>query len=75
MMGVTYCFRKEDHVVIVMPYMEHQAIVVCTLSHISFFEAFGYCFLLIFAHNSLSIFLDVLFLCFLKCKLKRLNQS
>lgn len=32
-MGVTYCFRKEDHVVIVMPYMEHQAIVVCTCSH------------------------------------------
>ncbi|XP_043988987.1 cell division cycle 7-related protein kinase isoform X3 [Gambusia affinis] len=26
-MGVTYCFRKEDHVVIVMPYMEHQPIV------------------------------------------------
>ncbi|XP_044223766.1 cell division cycle 7-related protein kinase isoform X1 [Thunnus albacares] len=26
-MGVMYCFRKEDHVVIVMPYMEHQAIV------------------------------------------------
>ncbi|XP_062260181.1 cell division cycle 7-related protein kinase isoform X1 [Platichthys flesus] len=26
-MGVSYCFRKEDHVVIVMPYMEHQAIV------------------------------------------------
>ncbi|XP_047445156.1 cell division cycle 7-related protein kinase isoform X3 [Mugil cephalus] len=26
-MGVTYCFRKENHVVIVMPYMEHQAIV------------------------------------------------
>ncbi|XP_029971650.1 cell division cycle 7-related protein kinase isoform X1 [Salarias fasciatus] len=25
--GVTYCFRKEDHVVIVMPYVEHQAIV------------------------------------------------
>ncbi|XP_033993213.1 cell division cycle 7-related protein kinase isoform X1 [Trematomus bernacchii] len=25
--GATYCFRKEDHVVIVMPYMEHQAIV------------------------------------------------
>ncbi|XP_075953583.1 cell division cycle 7-related protein kinase [Anarhichas minor] len=25
--GVTYCFRKDDHVVIVMPYMEHQAIV------------------------------------------------
>ncbi|XP_057714219.1 cell division cycle 7-related protein kinase isoform X2 [Corythoichthys intestinalis] len=26
-MGVEYCFRKEDHAVIVMPYMEHQAIV------------------------------------------------
>ncbi|XP_061879448.1 cell division cycle 7-related protein kinase isoform X2 [Entelurus aequoreus] len=26
-MGVEYCFRKEDHVVIVMPYMEHQAII------------------------------------------------
>ncbi|XP_028284364.1 cell division cycle 7-related protein kinase isoform X2 [Parambassis ranga] len=26
-MGVTYCFREENHVVIVMPYMEHQAIV------------------------------------------------
>ncbi|XP_077471639.1 cell division cycle 7-related protein kinase [Stigmatopora argus] len=26
-MGVEYCFRKEDHTVIVMPYMEHQAIV------------------------------------------------
>ncbi|XP_041658490.1 cell division cycle 7-related protein kinase isoform X2 [Cheilinus undulatus] len=26
-MGVTYCFRKEDHVVIIMPYMEHQPIV------------------------------------------------
>ncbi|KAM3604526.1 uncharacterized protein V6R79_012579 [Siganus canaliculatus] len=26
-MGVTYCFRKEDSVVIVMPYMEHQPIV------------------------------------------------
>lgn len=29
-MGVTYCFRKEHHVVIVMPYMEHQAIGVLT---------------------------------------------
>ncbi|XP_037537561.1 cell division cycle 7-related protein kinase [Nematolebias whitei] len=26
-MGVTFCFRKEDRVLIVMPYMEHQAIV------------------------------------------------
>ncbi|XP_068605030.1 cell division cycle 7-related protein kinase [Brachionichthys hirsutus] len=33
-MGVTYCFRKEDHVVIVMPFMDHQAIVdiICSLS-------------------------------------------
>lgn len=34
-MGVTYCFRKEDHAVIVMPYMEHQAVVVCFWSHAS----------------------------------------
>lgn len=27
-MGVTYCFRKDHHVVIVMPYVEHQAFVV-----------------------------------------------
>ncbi|XP_046733191.1 cell division cycle 7-related protein kinase isoform X2 [Silurus meridionalis] len=26
-MGVTYCFRKDHHVVIVMPYLEHQAFV------------------------------------------------
>ncbi|KAF5894481.1 cell division cycle 7-related protein kinase isoform X1, partial [Clarias magur] len=26
-MGVTYCFRKDHHVVIVMPYVEHQAFV------------------------------------------------
>ncbi|KAM6918422.1 cell division cycle 7-related protein kinase isoform 3-T3 [Xenentodon cancila] len=26
-MGVTYCFRKDDHVVIVMPYIAHQAVV------------------------------------------------
>ncbi|XP_062336812.1 cell division cycle 7-related protein kinase isoform X1 [Osmerus eperlanus] len=26
-MGVTYCFRKDDHVVIVMPYMKHQPFV------------------------------------------------
>ncbi|XP_026802120.2 cell division cycle 7-related protein kinase isoform X1 [Pangasianodon hypophthalmus] len=33
-MGVTYCFRKDHHVVIVMPYVEHQAFVdiVDTLS-------------------------------------------
>lgn len=27
-MGVTYCFRKDHHVVIVMPYVQHQAFVV-----------------------------------------------
>ncbi|XP_076838141.1 cell division cycle 7-related protein kinase isoform X1 [Brachyhypopomus gauderio] len=34
-MGVTYCFRKDHHVVIVMPYVEHQAFVdiVGTLSY------------------------------------------
>ncbi|KAM3865989.1 cell division cycle 7-related protein kinase [Diretmus argenteus] len=26
-MGVRYCFKKDDHAVIVMPYMQHQAIV------------------------------------------------
>nr|XP_057922095.1 cell division cycle 7-related protein kinase-like isoform X2 [Doryrhamphus excisus] len=36
-MGVEYCFRKEDHVVIVMPYMEHQAIVDI-ISSLSFEE-------------------------------------
>ncbi|XP_055007818.1 cell division cycle 7-related protein kinase [Boleophthalmus pectinirostris] len=36
-MGVTYCFRKEDHVVIVMPYLEHRAIVDI-ISSLSFEE-------------------------------------
>lgn len=27
-MGVKYCFRKNDHVVIVMPYLEHECFVV-----------------------------------------------
>lgn len=36
-MGVTYCFRKEDHVVIVMPYLEHRAIVE-VISSLSFEE-------------------------------------
>lgn len=48
MMGVTYCFRKEDHAVIVMPYMEHQAIVVCTWSHITLFGACCTCFFGVF---------------------------
>uniref|UniRef100_UPI0037E714D3 cell division cycle 7-related protein kinase n=1 Tax=Semicossyphus pulcher TaxID=241346 RepID=UPI0037E714D3 len=42
-MGVTYCFRKEDHVVIVMPYMEHQAIVEI-ISLLSFEEVRLYIF-------------------------------
>ena len=32
-MGVTYCFRKDDHVVIVMPYMKHQPFVVSGREH------------------------------------------
>ncbi|CAL1575539.1 unnamed protein product [Knipowitschia caucasica] len=36
-MGVTYCFRKEDHSVIVMPYLEHKAIVDI-ISSLSFEE-------------------------------------
>ncbi|XP_072297915.1 cell division cycle 7-related protein kinase isoform X2 [Eucyclogobius newberryi] len=35
--GVTYCFRKEDHVVIVMPYLEHRPIVDI-ISSLSFEE-------------------------------------
>lgn len=27
-MGVKYCFRKNDHVVIVMPYLEHESFSV-----------------------------------------------
>lgn len=27
-MGVKYCFRKNDHVVIVMPYLEHESFLV-----------------------------------------------
>lgn len=27
-MGVQYCFRKNDHVVIVMPYLEHESFLV-----------------------------------------------
>ncbi|XP_029930887.1 cell division cycle 7-related protein kinase isoform X2 [Myripristis murdjan] len=42
-MGVTYCFRKEDHVVIVMPYMEHQAIVDI-IGSLSFEEVRQYIF-------------------------------
>lgn len=27
-MGVKYCFRKDDHVVIAMPYLEHESFLV-----------------------------------------------
>ena len=27
-MGVKYCFRKNDHVVIAMPYLEHESFLV-----------------------------------------------
>ncbi|XP_072560405.1 probable ATP-dependent DNA helicase HFM1 isoform X2 [Paramormyrops kingsleyae] len=42
-MGVTYCFRKDDHVVVVMPYMEHQAFVD-VLGSLSFEEVRQYMF-------------------------------
>ncbi|KAJ8270163.1 hypothetical protein GJAV_G00111040 [Gymnothorax javanicus] len=42
-MGVTYCFRKDDHVVIVMPYLEHQAFVDI-LGYMSFEEVRRYMF-------------------------------
>lgn len=48
--GVTYCFRKEDHVVIVMPYVEHQAIVVRTCTDQSLWSILYLCF-----HGSCSI--------------------
>ncbi|XP_035279410.1 cell division cycle 7-related protein kinase isoform X1 [Anguilla anguilla] len=42
-MGVTYCFRKDDHVVFVMPYLEHQAFVD-VLGSMSFEEVRRYMF-------------------------------
>lgn len=42
-MGVTYCFRRDDHVVIVMPYMEHRALVVRSTDS-SFKPGFGFSF-------------------------------
>ncbi|KAM5148930.1 cell division cycle 7-related protein kinase isoform 2-T2 [Mantella aurantiaca] len=42
-MGVKYCFRKNDHVVIVMPYLEHECFVDI-LHCLSFQEAKEYIF-------------------------------
>ncbi|KAJ8357389.1 hypothetical protein SKAU_G00201830 [Synaphobranchus kaupii] len=42
-MGVTYCFRKDDHVVIVMPYLAHQTFVDI-LGSMSFEEVRRYTF-------------------------------
>ncbi|XP_075038495.1 cell division cycle 7-related protein kinase isoform X1 [Mixophyes fleayi] len=42
-MGVKYCFRKNDHVVIVMPYLEHECFVDI-LPFLSFQEAKEYMF-------------------------------
>lgn len=42
-MGVKYCFRKNDHVVIVMPYLEHECFVDI-LHSLSFQEAKEYVF-------------------------------
>ncbi|XP_034293099.1 cell division cycle 7-related protein kinase isoform X1 [Pantherophis guttatus] len=42
-MGVKYCFRKNDHVVIVMPYLEHESFSDI-LDSLSFEEARNYMF-------------------------------
>ncbi|XP_048845679.1 LOW QUALITY PROTEIN: cell division cycle 7-related protein kinase [Brienomyrus brachyistius] len=42
-MGVMYCYRKDDHVVVVMPYMEHQPFVD-VLGSLSFEEVRQYMF-------------------------------
>ncbi|XP_063284452.1 cell division cycle 7-related protein kinase isoform X3 [Pelobates fuscus] len=42
-MGVKYCFRNNDHVVIVMPYLEHECFVDI-LHYLSFEEAKEYMF-------------------------------
>lgn len=34
-MGVKYCFRKDDHVVIAMPYLEHESFLVGLSSFIA----------------------------------------
>ncbi|XP_077189153.1 cell division cycle 7-related protein kinase isoform X2 [Paroedura picta] len=45
-MGVKYCVRKKDHVVIVMPYLEHESFLDI-LNSLSFEEVRGYMFNLI----------------------------
>ncbi|XP_060088156.1 cell division cycle 7-related protein kinase [Heteronotia binoei] len=45
-MGVKYCVRKNDHVVIVMPYLEHESFLDI-LNSLSFEEVRGYMFNLI----------------------------
>ncbi|XP_009577785.1 PREDICTED: cell division cycle 7-related protein kinase-like [Fulmarus glacialis] len=42
-MGVKYCFRKNDHVVIVMPYLEHESFLDI-LNSLSFEEVREYMF-------------------------------
>ncbi|XP_063154317.1 cell division cycle 7-related protein kinase isoform X2 [Candoia aspera] len=42
-MGVKYCFRKNDHVVIVMPYLEHESFLDI-LNSLSFEEVRNYMF-------------------------------
>ncbi|XP_053102501.1 cell division cycle 7-related protein kinase [Hemicordylus capensis] len=42
-MGVKYCFRKNDHVVIVMPYLEHESFLDF-LNYLSFEEVRDYMF-------------------------------
>ncbi|KAL8178333.1 UNVERIFIED_CONTAM: Cell division control protein 7 [Gekko kuhli] len=45
-MGVKYCVRKNDHVVIIMPYLEHESFLDI-LNSLSFEEVKGYMFNLI----------------------------
>ncbi|XP_040215989.1 cell division cycle 7-related protein kinase isoform X3 [Rana temporaria] len=54
-MGVKYCFRKNDHVVIVMPYLEHECFVDI-LHSLSFQEAKEYVFNLIKALKRIHYF-------------------
>ncbi|XP_071983543.1 cell division cycle 7-related protein kinase isoform X2 [Engystomops pustulosus] len=54
-MGVKYCFRKNDHVVIVMPYLEHDCFVDI-LHSLSFQEAKEYIFNLLKALNRIHRF-------------------
>ncbi|NWH64734.1 CDC7 kinase, partial [Geococcyx californianus] len=54
-MGVKYCFRKNDHVVIVMPYLEHESFLDI-LNSLSFEEVREYMFNLFRALRRIHLF-------------------